>query len=260
MVELDLNTIYLKNTNDSSRNGGATIVHEAAHLLHGELDTIISKLWIDLFPLKREVGWCPEKIMLENGLVSSYASFNILTDSHNFTRFIEDENPVSESFSSSGVEIIIQGEQRNYASMVDGVLVQFSNLPTTYLMDVTKKIVVTPSLNCLGAVSCGDCTDNYLRIAEDVAESTQTFYQAATSNNLSAIRRVYDILHGVSKSVGFASDKLKFLGEYGFIGNEEVENLFDSDFLKTRIADCEINNFNKHFLNRMKFPSELVIR
>jgi hypothetical protein len=249
MVVLDLNTIYLKNAFDSLVNGYGTMVHEAAHLLHSDLDSIISELWVKKFPIKREIGSCPEKIMLDNGLVSSYAGFDITSDSLAFSKFMEDDNPVSTLFHSSGIEIIIHGESRDISSLVGGVVEQCLNLPTNYLRSIVKRVIVSPSLNFSGLVSCYGCSKNYLRCTEDVAESTQVFNQAASSNNLSSINRVYDLLHGSFKDIGFASEKLKVLDEYGFIGCDDVSNLFDSDFLLSRIESCEKTNFNNLFRN-----------
>ena len=237
MFEFEFNTIYVKSAFDSSNNSSGIMIHEAAHLHHQDLDIFISDKWVKKFQVTREANWSFEKIMMKNGLVSQYAGFDKTNDKTGPTNPIEGNilTPFKK-INHLGLEISLYGHSVNYIDEVHGVFNQVCTLPTTYLSDLAKKIVVIPNLSVFGCVMRqGLVSESYLISSENVAESTRVFTQAVKSDNLLEIKRVYDLLHGNSIYIGKNNDKLSFLEYYGFLSENNVSDLRSSSFLLDKI-------------------------
>ena len=232
------NTIYLKDIYDSFNSIPDAIIHEAAHLLHYGWDTNISKEWVERFPIKREKDWDLPRMMIENGLVTSYAGFDYNLDTSKSVPRVETIRSDYTSYNRSGVEILIYSKDNLVTENdVNNVFDKVSSIPTSTLSNLVKRVIVNPKLNSLAKVSIENLTLEFFMCTEDVAESTRVFHRALNSNDLPVIGRVYDLLHGESRNIGFAKGKIKLLCDYGFLYQEHADDLLCESFLFHKLME-----------------------
>ena len=232
------NTIYLKDIYDSFNSIPDAIIHEAAHLLHYSLDDNISKAWVERFPIKREKDWDLPRMMIENGLVTSYAGFDYNLDTSKSVPRVETIRSDYTSYNRSGVEILIYSKDNLVTENdVKHVFNKVSSIPTSTLSNLVKRVIVNPKLNSLAKVSIENLTLDFFMCTEDVAESTRVFHRALSSNDLPIIGHVHALLYGEFKNIGFASDKIKLLCDYGFLSTEHANNLLCESFLFDKLRE-----------------------
>ena len=117
---------------------------------------------------------------------------------------------------------------------MNNVFDKVSSIPTSTLSDLVKRVIVSPKLSALASVITDNLTLEFSMCTEDVAESTRVFHRALNSNDLPVIGRVYDLLHGESRNIGFAKGKIKLLCDYGFLYQEHADDLLCESFLSDK--------------------------
>ena len=160
-------------------NPRSSLVHEAAHLWHSELDESIpfSATWLNNFPKPRNEGqdWKDPDLVVANGVATAYGNFdynldvssNLFKPSSDKIYFLERDELKLECFGDIDVPI----------EVLHATLIRDRNCLTSEMAEVVSHVKYFPAGN--GSYVSVNGNENYRAAAEDIATMTEFLYAAS---------------------------------------------------------------------------------
>ncbi len=202
--------IYLRSSKVRIHIEPSTLVHEAAHALHYDLDDKISELWLRKFP--------PKDNGSRAGALTAYAAID---RNETFSMTTLPEGDAEHNYFSKGKRISFHGVGHTPDRAFRRLRNQIEDLPGL-LGSAVQNVTVYPGLDIYGCFvgDGGPASTAWRTVTEDIAVST-AYFHAAQISPVNHTHILWKILNSPK-----TAERILILADFGFIDDKMALELF----------------------------------